>query len=99
MEVVLQAKECYEDFLRENPGHDAIVAFVTIKWKDTLDGYDTYISLDGVWHSDDIPRKTIWGNIYEEQVFFHARSIEEFYELCETDNHEEFAITDVGCFY
>lgn len=76
------------------------VAEVIIEWNDDHQQNDYLISLDDYW-VDDFPdsyRKTKIGSLTEEEIFYHAGSIQGLYALINS-NVEDFKILDLIDFY
>ena len=89
----------YECFVTGNDGKRPTVAFAEIQWKDTGVKHRYMLSLDDIWVDDTATpfRSTELGYLREDDIFYHAGSVEGLCSLAE--NPDEFIVNNIIDFY
>ncbi|HBC21874.1 MAG TPA: hypothetical protein DC009_07380 [Porphyromonadaceae bacterium] len=101
MRITTIARNKYDEFSRSHSGKTPAVVLAKIKWRDTAEEHEYFLSLDDCWldtDNNEYRHTEEYGDLTEEQIFYHLESIDNLYSLCDV-SCEDFVIKEIIGFY
>ena len=101
MKTTAIARKKYEEFYRDHSDRTPSVVLAKIKWRDTAEEHNYFLSLDDCWldtDNNEYRHTEEYGDLVEEQIFYHLGSVDNLYSLCDS-SCEDFDIKDIIGFF